>query len=66
MLPVMIQRALMAAMCTPLTAGRRLHGWHFVQAHAAGWQCSAGSGLTVGALLVGSPGLFARTIWRLG
>ncbi len=61
---VLLQMAVMALMGTPgwvihlfgvaLTLGRLLHGWHFVQTDAPGWQRAGGSALTLLPLLAGS------------
>lgn len=48
-----------------LTIGRVLHGWHFAQDDAPGWQRAAGAGLTMLVLLLGSLGLIAHAMFRM-
>jgi uncharacterized membrane protein YecN with MAPEG domain len=72
---VLIQLVVMALIGTPawvvhlgglaLTLGRVLHGWHFVQDDAPGWQRGAGAGLTMLALVVASLGLIGHGLARM-
>lgn len=48
-----------------LTLGRLLHGWHFVQDDAPGWQRAAGAGLTLLALLAASLGLIGHALFGM-
>lgn len=69
---VLVQLVAMALLGTPgwvvhlvglaLTIGRLLHGWHFMQDDAPGWQRGAGAGLTMLALLVASLGLIGHAL----
>lgn len=69
---VLVQLVAMALLGTPgwvvhltgiaLTLGRLLHGWHFMQDDAPGWQRGAGAGLTMLALLVASLGLIGHAL----
>ncbi|HKK35249.1 MAG TPA: MAPEG family protein [Paracoccaceae bacterium] len=67
--------ALMALMGAPawlvhllgvaLTAGRLIHGWHFMQADAPGWQRVAGTILTLSVLLLGAVGVAGHALAAL-
>lgn len=48
-----------------LTAGRVLHGWHFMQGDAPGWQRFAGSAMTFGVLALIIIALIVRALWGL-
>lgn len=71
----LVQLGAMAALGAPvwvlhvfglaLTVGRLLHGWHFTQADAPGWQRAAGAGLTMAVLVFGSLGLAAHALYRM-
>lgn len=67
--------ALMALMGAPgwlvhalglaLTAGRAIHGWHFMQADAPGWQRMWGMILTLAVLLLGAVGVAGHAVSAL-
>lgn len=69
------QMTLMALIGTPgwvlhlfgimLTLGRLIHGWHFVQAGAPGWQRGAGAALTMTVLIGASLGLIAHALFGM-
>ncbi len=48
-----------------LTAARVMHGWHFMQADAPGWQRVGGTALTLTVLIVGGLGVAAHAILAL-
>lgn len=48
-----------------LTAGRLIHGWHFMQADAPGWQRMWGMILTLAVLLVGAVGVAGHALTAL-
>lgn len=72
---VLVELALMALLGTPawvvhlfglaLTAGRVLHGLHFTQGDAPGWQRSAGAALTMLALVGASAGLIGHALYGM-
>ena len=69
---VLAQMTLMALIGTPawvlhlfgiaLTLGRLVHGWHFVQGDAPGWQRGMGASLTMVVLIGASLGLIAHAL----
>ncbi len=69
------QLTLMALIGTPawvlhlfgiaLTLGRLVHGWHFVQGDAPGWQRGLGTALTMTALIGASLGLVAHALFGM-
>ncbi len=72
---VLAQMTLMALIGTPawvlhlfgiaLTLGRLIHGWHFVQGDAPGWQRGAGAALTMTVLIGASFGLIAHALFGM-
>lgn len=72
---LLAQMTLMALIGTPawvlhlfgiaLTLGRLIHGWHFVQADAPGWQRGAGAALTMTVLIGASLGLIAHALFGM-
>ncbi len=48
-----------------LTAGRLIHGWHFMQADAPGWQRMWGTILTLSVLVIGALGVAGQALAAL-
>ena len=73
---VLIGMALLALLGSPpwqlhglgivLTVGRVLHGWHFAQADAPGWQRFAGASMTFIVLALASLALILRALTGMG